>query len=118
MIFSLLWQEVNSSQHYLSHAYNQLLLDEESRKFVTVNTHKGLYQYTHLPFGIAPAPAMFQRVMDKILQGLEGVACYTGFSPCTHLMQRDLHTHFSLLLLNTEQSVVEKQSVQTLVPPP
>ena len=60
----------------LSHAYNQLLLDEESCKFVTVNTHKGLYQYTRLPFGIASAPAVFQRVMDTVLQGLEGIACY------------------------------------------
>ena len=30
----------------LSHAYLQVELDPESRKYVTVNTHKGLYQYT------------------------------------------------------------------------
>ena len=27
----------------LSHAYSQLPLDEESKKFVTINTHKGLF---------------------------------------------------------------------------
>ena len=57
-------------------AYLQVLLDPESRKYVTVNTHQGLYQYNRLPFGVASAPAMFQETMEKILQGLNKVVCY------------------------------------------
>ena len=54
----------------LKNAYQQILLDSNSRKYVTINTHKGLYCYTRLPFGIASAPAIFQQAMDLILQGL------------------------------------------------
>ena len=44
----------------LSHAYLQLELEEGSQELVTINTHKGLYKYTCLPFGVASAPAIFQ----------------------------------------------------------
>ena len=45
----------------LKQAYQQLLLDDNSKKYTTINTHKGLYQYTRLPFGIASAPAVFKK---------------------------------------------------------
>ena len=60
----------------LSHAYNQIILDTEARKFLTINTHRGLYRYTRLPFVVASAPSLFQKTMDTILQGLDGVICY------------------------------------------
>ena len=60
----------------LSHAYQQLPLDTESKKYVVINTHKGLFQYSRLPFGISSAPGIFQRVMDSLLQGIEGVVVY------------------------------------------
>ena len=60
----------------LSHAYQQVLLEPESRKYVTINTHRGLYQYNRLPFGVASAPAVFQQTMDKILEGLPMVVVY------------------------------------------
>ena len=44
----------------LSHAYQQLLLDQESKKYTTINTHKGIFQYNRLPFGVSAAPAIFQ----------------------------------------------------------
>ena len=37
----------------LTSAYQQMLLDEAPREYVTINTHCGLYRYTRLPFGIA-----------------------------------------------------------------
>ena len=60
----------------LSHAYQQLPLEEDSKRFVVINTHKGLFRYTRLPFGIASAPAIFQRVIEGLLQGIEGVVTY------------------------------------------
>ena len=60
----------------LSHAYLQLELEEDSQELVTINTHKGLYKYTRLPFGVASAPAIFQRTMESLLQGLPMVCVY------------------------------------------
>ena len=75
----------------LTNAYQQMELDNFSRDLVTINTHQGLYRYTRLPFGAASAPAIFQRTMDTILQGLDKVVCYiddillTGVDDNDHL---------------------------------
>ena len=74
----------------LSEAYQQILLEDESAKLLTINTHQGLYQYTRLPFGVASVPALFQKAMDSILQGIPHCICYlddilvTGRSDAEH----------------------------------
>lgn len=60
----------------LAGAYTQLELSERSKKFMTINTIKGLFTYNRLPQGAASSAAIFQQVMDQVLQGLEGVSCY------------------------------------------
>ena len=43
----------------MSQAYQQLQLDDESKRYTTINTHKGLFQYNRLPYGISSAPGIF-----------------------------------------------------------
>ena len=55
-------------------AYQRVVLDEKSRDLVV--THRGPFKYTRLPFGIASAPGVFQRVMESLLQHIPGVIVY------------------------------------------
>ena len=43
----------------LRNAY--VTVEEHSRPFLTINTTRGLYQYQRLPYGVASAPAIWQR---------------------------------------------------------
>ena len=49
----------------LAHAYQQIGLDEASKKLTTINTHKGLFEYNRLPYGISAAPSIFQRTLYR-----------------------------------------------------
>uniref|UniRef100_H3AC64 ribonuclease H n=1 Tax=Latimeria chalumnae TaxID=7897 RepID=H3AC64_LATCH len=57
----------------LSFAYQQLELEPESEPFLTINTHKGLYRYHWLAYGVSTAPAIFQHTMDKVVCLLDNI---------------------------------------------
>jgi hypothetical protein len=58
---------------YLSQAYHQLVLDQESRFITTFSTHVGLYRYKRLNYGTNASAEIFQHVLQTKLQGLNGV---------------------------------------------
>jgi Reverse transcriptase (RNA-dependent DNA polymerase) len=60
----------------LSGAYQQLKIAADSQKYFTINTPFGLFRYNRLTYGIASAPAIFQRVMEEILKGIPKVCVY------------------------------------------
>eukprot|EP00731_Ephydatia_muelleri_P024558 Em0016g829a len=60
----------------LSNAYLQLPVDDESKELLTISTHRGLYRYNRLLFGVASAPAIFQRSMESLLRGIPGVCVF------------------------------------------
>lgn len=57
----------------MSQAYQQLLLDDKSKEYVTINTHRGLYRYNRLPYGVSSAPGIFQRMLESLLRGIPKV---------------------------------------------
>lgn len=54
----------------MSQAYQQI------EPYVVINTHKGLFRYNRLPFKVSAAPAIFQRVMESLLQETDGAIVY------------------------------------------
>lgn len=74
-LFSKLHGGKQFSKLDLSMAYNQFVLDEESQNITCINTHRGIFKYTRLVFGLASAPAIFQRAMENVLSGMDGVLC-------------------------------------------
>lgn len=58
-------------------AYQQLVLNEDSKTVVAIDKHKGLYWYTCLPFRIYRiACPIFQRVMEGLLAALLHIVVY------------------------------------------
>ena len=94
-----LFARLSKAKHFskldLSQAYQQVPLEEDSKKYVVINTQRGLFRYTRLPFGISSAPGIFQRVIESILQGIDGVVVYlddiliTGVTKEAHLKTLD-----------------------------
>lgn len=58
----------------LTKGYWQVPVAKEDREKTAFTTPFGFYQFTRMPFGLQGAPATFQRMVDKILNGLNDFA--------------------------------------------
>ena len=59
----------------LASGYLQVSLSPEARCKTAFATHSGLFQFKVMPFGLCNAPATFERLMDRVLQGLRWSRC-------------------------------------------
>ena len=53
--------------------FHQIELDEKSREITTFLSHRGLYRYKRLMFGISSAPEKYQKIISDVLQGCNGL---------------------------------------------
>ena len=94
LLFAALNGGVQFTKLDLSEAYLQIPLEEQSKKYLVINTHKGLYSFTRLPYGVAAVVSIFQQIMDQILPKLPGIVCYFDDILVTC---KDTQEHFSNL---------------------
>lgn len=56
----------------MAQGYHQVPICPEDRHKTAFITPQGHYEYTRVPFGLANAPSVFMRLVDKIIQSING----------------------------------------------
>ena len=59
----------------LASGYHQIEINESDRQKTAFSTQTGHFEFLRMPFGLKTAPATFQRTMDNVLRGLQGIHC-------------------------------------------
>lgn len=87
----------------LRQAYLQFEVHPSSRKFLTINTHKGLYEYNRMVFGVASAPAIWQRKMDEILADIPFTQCLLDDMLITGWTEQEHKRNVELVLARLQE---------------
>lgn len=59
----------------LASGYHQIEIEKSDRQKTAFSSQAGHFEFKRMPFGLKTAPATFQRAMDSILRGLQGIHC-------------------------------------------
>jgi len=58
----------------LKWGFHQVMLDEASRDITTFVTHRGLFRYKRLMFGLCSAPEKYNKIIRDVLKNCQGCA--------------------------------------------
>ena len=54
----------------LKSGYWQVAVDEKDKEKTAFTSHRGIYEYNVMPFGLQDAPSTFQRLMSTVLRDM------------------------------------------------
>lgn len=74
-LFDKLGKSTYFSTLDLASGYHQIEVQEQDRDKTAFSTQNGHFEFLRMPFGLKTAPATFQRAMDSVLRGLQGIHC-------------------------------------------
>ena len=78
-------------------------VEEGSQAFLTINIPWGLFQYCCLPFGIASAPAIWQKATSVVLQGCKCTVYYTDDILVTGTIRKEHEENLRQVFRRLEQ---------------
>ena len=76
----------------LASGFHQIPMDPNSQEKTAFSTPYAHLEFTRMPFGLKNAPATFQRVMDQVLTGLQGVELFVYMDDIV-IYAQDLKEH-------------------------
>ena len=76
----------------LANGYYQVKMHPESIKYTTFISEFGKFEYLAMPMGLKNAGSTFQRMMDKVLEGLIGETCFVYLDDII-IFSEDVETH-------------------------
>ena len=76
--------------------YWQVPLDEEAQQRSAFVTRGGLWRWKVLPFGLTSAPATFERLMERVLKGLQWRTLLLYLDDII-VFSKDFHSHLERL---------------------
>jgi hypothetical protein len=99
----------------LTKGYWQVPVAVEDREKTAFTTPCGLFQFTRMPFGLKGAPATFQRMVDRLLNGLgEFASAYMDDVIIFSTSWSDHQTHLESVLQQIQKAglTIKKRKCQ------
>ncbi|KAL4088518.1 hypothetical protein QTP88_023612 [Uroleucon formosanum] len=88
--------QLGRSKYYstldLAHGYHQILMDPSDRSKTAFSTDRGHFEFERMPFGLKGAPGTFQRLMNKVLIGINGIKAFVYLDDII-IYAKDLNDH-------------------------